>query len=220
MKNYPLIKIAVFSAVLVTAMAFSCQDHHVPDPDPVPTCNRVDGSQRALPCEFEITRIEFFDWNTTKIGEVINPQRLQGGLIMANAAKVQPLSGHVDFVVTYNTKIYIKRIANSPSPGWNKYRVVQFKPANHPVHGDIIDFPVIWKNPVTATQEITSWEIGETKTFERNVLFETTRAENVDLYCSIINYNTWEMLVAAPYNYNLVRDISEATLKYKMQMRP
>jgi len=67
MKNYSLIKVFAVSLVLLTAMAFSCQDHHVPDPDPVIKCNRVDGSPRAFPCEFEIIKIEYYAGKTNRI---------------------------------------------------------------------------------------------------------------------------------------------------------
>jgi len=220
MKHCSLIKIVTLSVIFLTAMAFSCQDHNVPDPDPVSKCNRVDGTPRALPCEFEVTRVEFFKTNTKEIIETIDSQHLQGGLIRGNAAKVQPLTGHDGEVfLVFNTKVYVKRIANSPSTSWNKYRVAQFKLGKHPEHGDIINLPIQWTNDLAYFQEISSWAIGETKTFEIGVGFESYPEENIDIYCSIINYNAWEMLVAPPYNYELVRDVAEATLKYKVQMR-
>lgn len=218
MKHYSLIKIFAYSAILITAMAFSCQDHY--EPEPVSNCNRVDGTPRALPCEFEVTRVEFYKTNTKEIIETIDAQHLQGGLIRGYAARVQPLTGHDGQVfLVFNTKVYVKRIANSPSPDWKKYRVAQFKLGMHPVHGDIIDFPVQWRNDPAYFQEIPSWAVGETKTFETLVGFESYPEENIDIYCPIINYNAWEKLVAPPYNYELVRDVAEATLKYKIQMR-
>lgn len=226
MKKFPVIKVLASFAILLTTMAFSCQDHHVTDPDPVSNCNRVDGTPRAFPCEFEISKIEIFEKNTDHIIETISPHRLQGGLSMLHAISTQPLSGHTQYVMTYRTKIYIKRITNSPLPSWNKYKVITMQPFNSPDRPDNILFPYPIVNDVNSYQEIPLWPIGETKIFESNILFLTSRVVtqtsilfgNPILYCFIVNYNTWEALATAPHNYSALRDISDAKLLYNVQM--
>jgi hypothetical protein len=228
MKNYSVLKVAAFVAILLTAMAFSCQDHHVPDPDPVSNCNLVDGTPRALPCEFEISKIEFFEKQTDRVIETITPQQLQGNLSMSEASDIQPLSGHATFALTYRTKMYVKRIVNSPSAGWNKYKVMPLQPFNSPSRPDNIFFPSVLVNDVNSYQEIPSWPIGDTKIFETDILFLMSRHitqtsiiwDNAILYGFVLNYNTWEVLTAAPHSYSALRDISEAKLTYRVQMGP
>lgn len=71
MKTLRILKVISLSSVLMLAMAFSCQDHHVPDP--VSNCDLVDGTPRAFPCEFEITKVEFLKKLTNQVSTTILP---------------------------------------------------------------------------------------------------------------------------------------------------
>jgi len=57
MKINQVIKLLPSITVLTIALAISCTDHDIPDPEK--HCERLDGTPRFYPCEFEIVKAEF-----------------------------------------------------------------------------------------------------------------------------------------------------------------
>jgi len=93
------------------AMAFSCQDHHVPEP--VSNCERVDGTPRAFPCEFEITKLEFLRTNTSQVVKTVLPGSPVVQLPLNDAYHFQYGSQREYAIVDYRVRIHVKRIANA-----------------------------------------------------------------------------------------------------------
>jgi hypothetical protein len=221
MKYYPLIKVAAFSAILLTAMAFSCQDHHVPDPDPISNCNRVDGTPRAFSCEFQITRIEIFDRNTSNFAEVITPQRLSGGLYFSQASQTAPLSGQA-YYLSYKVRVHAKRIANSQMPAWNYYQLVVLGSGGLVLMPDNVVDPIPLGNSISDYQQISNWAVGETKTFDGYASFlagKTPVISSTTLFVGVRNYNSYDLLISPPHNYERLRDLAEGALAFNIQMK-
>ncbi|WAC13313.1 hypothetical protein [Dyadobacter pollutisoli] len=57
MKIKQVLKLLPFTSILAIAVAISCTDHDIPNPDN--QCERLDGTPRFYPCEFEIVKAEF-----------------------------------------------------------------------------------------------------------------------------------------------------------------
>jgi len=224
MKNYSLIKIAAMSAVFVTAMAFSCQDHNLPDPDPVVNCKRIDGTPRAFPCEFEIVKVEFLRNNTSQVVRTVFPSDPNVELPI-NAAKFYGWgSGRSYIFMQYNIRVHVKRIANPSFLPVGGYEVMDYSltpayPPYPPLHDDLIG-PGGWPPPGSPAANPVAFDmaIGETRTVEKMVTMQfNTEFPPVTLsygpnIVSVVNNTTTIKLINAPYNYDRLRDVHEARI--------
>ena len=210
------------------AMAFSCQDHYVPDPDPVSNCNRVDGTPRAFPCEFEITKLEFLKTTTNLVVRTVLPGSPDVQLPLDQAYQLEYGSQGAYAQVVFRVLLHIKRIANASFQPVGGYEVSQFRisdpePPYPAIYNDIIGsgpggnvLPASpAKNPVNL--DMTT---GETRVIESQVgfvySFNPSQPKQVGaFYFSIVNNTTSLKLAAAPYSYNLLRDIHEARIVYE-----
>lgn len=115
MKHFPVFRLLAFTAILFTAMAFSCQDHNIPDP--VTNCNRVDGTQRAFNCEF--VKAVFYNsvsFRDTIVYGTVTPGNpgIEIEERYFNEWLVSSISGY--YHTRVQMKVMIKRIAPPPSP--------------------------------------------------------------------------------------------------------
>src|SRR5688572_26371059 len=141
MKTLRILKVISLSSVLMLAMAFSCQDHHVPDP--VGNCDRVDGTPRAFPCEFEITKVEFLKKLTNQVSMTILPGHPDALLILGDAYRSFVGSDAEYRDVFFKVRLHVKRIANptaQPADGYEiwQYRVTPMDPPFYGIYNDNI----------------------------------------------------------------------------------
>lgn len=238
MKHYSMIKVAALSIVLLAAMAFSCEDHSIPDPDPVSNCNRIDGSPRAVDCEFEYVKAEFY-----RVDRFTNiPDTVYFGTVTPanpNLAVKEQLYG--DWVVSYisqffylplQAKVTIRRIAPAPA-GSNTYLLRQDMRVGPPP-GETGEY-----NSKSGWFELEKDEelkavninipVGGTYTYDMTYNITGRFEYNGDYidypvypkyYLLVQNAKTTEMLKATPYNYTKYRDIAEARLPFSPKIIP
>ena len=223
MKTLRLLKVISLSSVLMMAMAFSCQDHHVPEP--VSNCERVDGTPRAFPCEFEITKLEFLRTNTSQVVKTVLPGSPVVQLPLNDAYHFQYGSQREYAIVDYRVRIHVKRIANASFQPVGGYEVMYYQlslpdPPYPPLYNDIIG-PSGWPLPASpATKPVVlDMAVGETRTVETmlNLQFSFSVPSHQilgDIVIGIVNNTTARTLIAAPYNYNLLRDAHEARIPF------
>ena len=231
MKSYPLIKIAALSAVLTTVMAFSCQDHHNPDPDPVTNCERVEGGARAFPCEFEIVKLEFLRGTTNQVVSTFLPANAKVALPINASQAYFWLSMHSSVYMQYRVRVHVKRIAAAsfhPVGGYELvyYRMTPIVPGYPPVYNDIIAEPGVVQSagntlPASPAKRPVNFDmpVGETRTAELLVTlgFDYEALGGVydgEMTIGVVNNTTALKLSGAPYNYNRGRDIQEAKLSF------
>lgn len=220
-------------AVLLVAMAFSCQDHSVPDPDPVANCQRVDGTDRAFPCEFEITKLEFLRNNTNNVVRTFLPGDSTIGLPINASVSFVWGSMHAYVWMTYRVRVYVKRIAQASFQPAGGYEIVPYQ-LSPPVPPDF-PFPPLWDdliggpyglNPPSATAGNPldmSMAVGETRSYVAtlDLSFDVENQHGQyfgQLMLGIINNTTALTLLGAPYNYNRLRDIHETRFGFKPQL--
>lgn len=217
MKTHSILKIASLTAVFFTAMAFSCQDHNLPDPEPNLNCNLLDGSQRAFPCEFEITKIEFLEKGTNKVMDTATQNDSAVTLSAKGAQFFAIWSMQSYFDSFWAVRVTVKRIANAPSPSTYLTRFV------------IRDYLDYVYDPITPTDDQNekfpiNIAIGESFSFESgitmaggvvqqnypNSIYRTSSGYSV----LVQNYETSQLLKKPPYNYLSYRDLAEAKIKF------
>lgn len=229
MKTRALVKIAAMSAVLITAMAFSCQDHHIPDP--VIHCERVDGSPRAFPCEFEIVKLEFLRGTTNQVVSTFLPGDTTVALPINASQAYFWLSMHSSVYLQYRVRVHVKRIAAASSQPVGGYELVYYRmapivPGYPPVYDDIISAPGAVQSagntlPLSPAKRPVNFDmpVGETRTAELLVTlgFDYEMLGGVysgEMVIGVVNNTTALKLFGAPYNYNRGRDIQEARLSF------
>jgi hypothetical protein len=158
MKHYSLLRLITLSAILMTAMAFSCQDLHIPEP--VTNCNRVDGTPRAFNCEFEFVKAEFYkvfnqsgntvyyDTATAATPEIVVREGERGMWIRSYVSMF--------YIVPLNVKVTVKRIAPPPTGSMDYLLRKEFTAGSSGV-----EFPTtaLWAAPTPITPCIILWEV-------------------------------------------------------------
>lgn len=228
MRQLSLIRVLSLAAIFLTAMAFSCQDHHIPDPEPAANCQRVDGTDRAFPCEFQITKLEFLRKNTNNAVRTFLPGDSTIGLPLNAADSYAWGSKHGYVLVTYRVRVHVKRIAPAsfqPVGGYEPvlYRLHIATPGSpyHSLYDDIIGSPFgVQPPPSPAANPLDmSMAVGETRSFVLSLYldfdFEVRNGRHFpDLLIGVVNNTTALTLIGAPYNYNLLRDLNEARIRF------
>jgi hypothetical protein len=232
MKTLPLMKAVLLTSVFLTAMAFSCQDHHAPDPDPVENCERIDGTARAFPCEFEITKLEFLRNNTNSVVRTLMQGDTGVALPINASLKFQWLSMRTSMIMEYRVRVHVKRVANpsfQPVGGYEvfAYRLSPPGPPGFPfppIHDDLIGTG-LWAPPASPPDKPANFNmaIGETRAFETVLYFDFVTEIYKDYYfgkviVSVINNTTNGKLLAAPYNYDRFRDVHEARIEFRPRL--
>lgn len=226
MKHFSILRLLAFVAILLTAMAFSCEDHNIPDP--VVNCNRVDGTPRAFNCEFKFVKAVVYNIGYFK-------DTIVHGIATPGSPDVEIKERYyTDWLVSsisgfYHTsvqmKVTIKRIAPPPSPTAINYlirRNLTIAPSNN------LDEYFPWytsPDSLNLSPEIIDIPVGATHTFDTfysfsgfdNVFSSFNNSINL---LPIQNKETTEILRQAPYNYTLFRDIAETTAFFKPKFIP
>jgi hypothetical protein len=227
-----MLRLLVLSSVFFLAMAFSCQDHNIPDP-PVTNCKRVDGAQRAFDCEFEFVKAEFYTLNRTQPGPPTKDIYATVTPGNPNFDIKEPRWGayifnqRVDlYLGVFPATVTIRRIAPSAT-GSNQYMLrnnIAGRSVNDPDEW-FSDFsygaPIVDPEPVTI-----DIPVGGSYTYEISFVMgghyieRSNYLEYVipgpDLYLLVESVETRKKLKEAPYSYTLYRDLAEA----KLVLRP
>jgi hypothetical protein len=235
MHIFSLLRLLAFSSVLLLAMAFSCQDHNIPDP--VTNCNRVDGTPRAFNCEFEFVKAEFYTPNYTKPGPPTKDIYATVTPANPNFDIKEPYAGA--FVFNQRVNLYfiqvpamvtIRRIAPSAT-GSNQYMLrknIMTKSPTDPAES-FSDFsygaPIVDPAPVTIdipvggtyTYEVTYGIAGY---YEDKPGYLDYKLPAPDFYLLVQSVETGKKLQQAPYNYTLYRDLAEAKLLLRPKIIP
>jgi hypothetical protein len=233
MRALTLLKTVSLASIFLTAMAFSCQDHDIPDPDPVANCKRTNGTDRAFPCEFQIVKLEFLRNNTNNVVKTF----LLGDSTIAlpiNASERYVWgSKHAYIWMTYRVRVRVKRIAAAsfqPVGGYElmPYRLSPEGPPGFPyppLHDDLVGGPWGWGPPASPANEPLdmSMPIGETRSFVLSLELQfDTETQHGSYFgnhlVGIVNNTTARTLLAAPHNYDRLRDIHEARIVFKPQL--
>ncbi|SDD45294.1 hypothetical protein SAMN04487996_10167 [Dyadobacter soli] len=224
MKTLTLIKVVSLSSVLMMAMAFSCQDHQVPEP--VSNCDRVDGTPRAFPCEFEITKLEFLRKNTSQVVKTVLPGSPDVQLSSRDALRFNYGSSREYAIADFRVRVHVKRIAAASFLPVGGYEITYYQlsdpvPPFPAAYDDIFD-PSLWSAPPSSpSNPITNLDmlVGETRTVETelNMVFDFMGGPQVfgEIVIGIVNNSTTHTLVAAPYKYDRLRDVHEARIPFK-----
>lgn len=198
-------KIFASAAIFCLAIALSCTDHTNPDPDP--TCTRVDGSPRLYPCEFEIVQIDFMRQSSNDASfATLTPSNHDITLPRSLAFSYQPFSGG-SAELTYKIRLHIKRVANPSFPTPQGYWISDSRPMGGTADDESLLAPNLYY-PAPAL----NMAIGQTiQVFTRMWIgVDPSMPTRASLMTSIQNPGTFAALKAAPNNYTLVRDLSEA----------
>lgn len=231
MKHYSLLRLAAFSVIFVTAMAFSCQDHHIPDP--VTNCNRVNGTPRAVNCEFEFVKADFYEIRSG-IGDTVR----YGTVTPTSSPTIQLkeveqgrwILSYVSmfYYIPIDVTVTIKRIA--PAPSASKSYLLRQDLAVYP--GEV-EFPTTKDFYPPADEDLTpvNIDIPVGGTYTYNTVYhyvgnagysgdDVNYGLNQNYYLLVQNVETSKMLTQAPYNYNFFRDKAEAKLMFRTKIIP
>jgi hypothetical protein len=228
MRSFTLMRVVSPAILFLTAMAFSCQDHHTPDPDPAANCQRVDGSDRDFPCEFKITKLEFLRKNTNNVVRTFLPGDSTIGLPVNAADSYGWGSKHAYVWMNYRVRVHVKRIAPASFQPVGGYELVLYPlyiadpdSPYHSLYDDIIGSPFGLQPPPSpaANPLDMSMAVGETRSyvFPLYLFFDTEfrRGRHFpDLLFGVVNNTTALTLIGAPYNYKLFRDLNEARILF------
>ena len=199
MKHFPILRLLAFGVILLTAMAFSCEDHNIPDP--VTNCNRVDGTPRPFDCEFEMTKIEFLYPRTKTVAGTVTKAdpnvRLPGSA--AIFFSYNPRDGWVSS--RWLVRATIKRIAQPHTSNSSQYLYRQILPfdynnQHYESHG------TNWGEILPDDSlQVNTWNIpmGGTQSFEME--YGIDGPFGGIYYVLVQNKNTSKLLREAPYNY-------------------
>lgn len=229
MKHYSILRLIAFSVILVTAMAFSCQDHNIPDP--VTNCNQVDGTPRAFNCEFEFVKAEFYDIfqgsGDTSYYATATPANPD--ITLKEGERGRWILSYVSmfYFIPLKVKVTVKRIA--PAPSGSTYLLRQ----DLLVTSQGTEFPTTKDFSLPADEDLTPVNInvpvGGTYTYHTTYNFvgnagysgnDIDYGLKSDYYFLIQNVETSKSLRQAPYNYTLYRDMAEAKLKFRTTIIP
>lgn len=223
-----MLRLLALSCIFFLAMAFSCQDHNIPDP-PVTNCKRVDGTQRAFDCEFEFVKAEFYTQNRTQPGPPTKDIYATVTPGNPNFDIIEPRWGayifnqRVDlYLAQFPATVTIRRIAPSQT-GSNQYILRNNINAQSPTDPNegFSDLsggaPIVDPAPVTI-----DIPVGGTYTYDINFIMAGKYIERSnyleyiqpgpELYLLVQSVETGNKLKQAPYNYTLYRDLAEAKL--------
>ena len=198
-------KIFVSVAIFCLAIALSCTDHT--NPDPGQTCTRVDGSPRLCPCEFEIVQIDFMRQSSNDASfATLTPSNHDIVLPRSLAYSYQPFSGG-SAELTYKIRLHIKRVANPAFPTPQGYWISDSRQLGGTADDESLLAPNFYY-PAPAL----NMAVGQTiQVFTRMwISVGPSQSTLASLMTSIQNPATFAALKAAPNNYTLVRDLSEA----------
>ena len=236
MKNYTTLKLLALTTIIVTAKEFSCQEHHIPDP--VKNCNRVDGTSRAMNCEFEFVKAEFY-----RVDEYPNnPPRLDT-VVYATATPTSPnvsikepryaawiiSSSSLLYYIQLPVRVTIKRIAPKPSGTTGYLLRKDFSVSS--TQGD--EFPTYYGSlPPDASLAPVNIDVpvGGIFTYNTTYIWSGNASDNypyinyrlngANNYFLVQNVETSKLLRQDPYNYTLYRDIAEAKLVFHPNIIP
>ncbi|MCF2489947.1 hypothetical protein [Dyadobacter sp. CY347] len=213
MKTTALIKSACLSSIFFLAMAFSCQDHNIPDPEPTASCNLADGTPRAFPCEFEIVKIDFMEKNAKKVMSTATQSDSNVTLNTAHAASFSVYGIQGYFRSSWRTRITLKRIAASSTPGPNEYITRDIR-ANNEINDPIT-------TPDSNFKKLSfNIAVGDTISFASTVFIEGgyrgggNYSVSLGYLATIQNVATSALLQKPPYNYTFIQDLAEAKINY------
>lgn len=223
-----IIRLLALSGVFFLAMAFSCQDHNIPDP-PVTNCKRVDGTQRAFDCEFEFVKAEFYTSDYTKPGPPTKDIYATVTPGNPNFDIKEPRWGayifnqRVDlYLGQFPATVTIRRIAPSAT-GSNQYILRNNIATNSPTDPSEFFSDLSYGAPIVDPDPVTiNIPVGGTYTYDINFIMAGSYIERSnyleyvipgnDLYLLVQSMETANKLKQAPYNYTLYRDLAEARL--------
>lgn len=226
MKHFPILRLLAFGVVLLTAMAFSCEDHNIPDP--VTNCNRVDGTPRAFDCEFEFVKALVYNigyFKDTIVYGVATPEKPDVEIKEEYYGEwlVSSISGFHSTSV--QMKVTIKRIAPPPSPTAINYLIRRNLTIN-PDDNLLEYFPFfISPDSLNLTHQKIDIPVGATHTFDTFYFFGgydnifSSYNGSINLL-PIQNKETTDILTQAPYNYTLFRDIAETSAYFRPKFVP
>ncbi|MBO9613661.1 MAG: hypothetical protein J7619_13245 [Dyadobacter sp.] len=233
MKHFSFLRLITLLIVFFTAMAFSCQDHHIPEP--VTNCNRIDGTPRAFDCEFEFVKAEFY--RVAEYGWKPNDTLVYATATSANPNVQIKEPRFANWIVGSRSGLYfiqlpvkvtIKRIAPSPSNSATYFLRKDFRATSNGV-----EFPTYSGNlPADDTHRQVKIDVpvGDTYAFLTSYVWSGSASfdgkymnYHIDGgrdYLAIQNVETSKLLRQAPYNYSLYRDIAEAKLLFHPYIIP
>lgn len=231
MKHYSLIRLLAMGAIFITATAFSCQDHNIPDP--VTNCSRVDGTPRAVNCEFEFVKAEFY--RTVFVSPGVTDTISYGAVTPAtsNLEMKEPYSRYwvvsdisQFFVMTIKVKVTIRRIAPAPA-GTNSYILrnnLRSAVTGNPGPGEYSSksgwdvetddqlTPVSINIPVGSTYTYyQNYDFSGRFEYGNNIIIYPLASE---YYFLVQNLATSQKLRQSPFNYQYYRDLAEARLTF------
>jgi hypothetical protein len=198
-------KIYATMAVFVMALALSCTDHSNPDPGG-PNCSRVDGTPRLYPCEFEIVKIDFMQQSSNDATFATITPANHNVALKAALAFSYVKNSTLTATVVFKIRLHIKRIASPAFPTPGGYWI------SESVAGGEVDDPSVLRPNTYYPAPALGMAVGETiQVFSRLTFYTSDNViDQGPTMISIQNPVTYANLAAAPNNYALVRDLSEA----------
>ncbi|SDG73068.1 hypothetical protein SAMN04487996_122102 [Dyadobacter soli] len=231
MKHYSLLRLMALSAVLITSLAFSCQDHHIPDP--VTNCDRVNGTLRAVDCEFEFVKAEFSELRNSN-GDTLRYGTVTPGgdptIVLPEVDRGRWIRSYISmfYFLSMEVQVTIRRIAPAPA-NTTDYVLRQDFTANS--NNDEFPTTAIWYlEPDEDLKPVKiNIPVGGTYTYHTVYNFVGTAGfsgDDIDYrmtgdyYLLVQNVETSKLLKQAPYNYDLYRDRAEAKLMFRTKIIP
>lgn len=232
MKLASIVQVISTTCILISAMAFSCQDHHVPEP--ITNCNRVDGSPRAFDCEFEFLKADLYE-----LREGSKPN-VKDTIVIASISPTSSIATIKEpwyaawifspqgmrYSLLMDVRVTIKRVA-PPANGSDLYLLrnnftafekLEYGTYGNTIPGDESLTPVKIDIPVggTYTYSLPYQWLGDATDKGKYIDYNLKS----DYYLLIQNVATSELLRQAPYNYNLYRDLADAKFKFNLNVIP
>ena len=212
-------RISTFAANFLLVILLSCTDHSNPDPgNPGQGCTRVGGGPRLYPCEFEIVQIDFMRQSSNDASfATLTPSNHDVVLPRSLAFSYQPFSGG-SAEILYKIRLHVKRIAAPAFPTPEGYWISDSRPMGGTADDESLLAPNIYYPAPSLNMAVGQTIQVFTKMWISVGPSLPTRAS---LMTSIQNPATFAALKAAPNNYTLVRDLSEAYyLPYNVTYQP
>lgn len=205
-KKYTAVRLFSAFVMFAVAVTMSCTDHVNPDPEPVAHCNRLNGQPRAFPCEFEIEKLEFMSGSSnTVVFETLTPT--DSLFQLSGPYYSWEKTGTETYKVRYKIRLTYKRIAEAPQGVTNEY--VLYMTTGGIDSEDFLD----WASDIG-----TDMAVGETRSefyiIDYNLAIWDS-ITNRKRMLSIVNLGTYNILKAAPYHYDAVRDRAESWIRFK-----